>query len=52
MVWSMSAYKTFLQKISDGADSSKLEVYMIDINENEDLANEFQIKRVLHFIYT
>ena len=41
--------KPLLQKISDGADSSKLEVYMIDIDENEDLANEFQIKSVPTF---
>lgn len=41
--------KPLLQKISDGSDSSKLEVYMIDIDENEDLATEFKIKSVPTF---
>tara|TARA_B100002019_G_C21266409_1_gene599675 strand:- start:1711 stop:2022 length:312 start_codon:yes stop_codon:yes gene_type:complete len=41
--------KPLLQKISDGADSAKLEVYMIDIDENEELASEFKIKSVPTF---
>tara|TARA_B110000046_G_scaffold131866_1_gene138381 strand:- start:373 stop:684 length:312 start_codon:yes stop_codon:yes gene_type:complete len=41
--------KPLLQKISEGSDSSKLEVYMIDIDENEDLATEFKIKSVPTF---
>lgn len=41
--------KPLLQKISDGADSSKLEVYMIDIDENEELASEFKIRSVPTF---
>lgn len=41
--------KPLLQKISDGVDSSKLEVYMIDIDENEELASEFKIRSVPTF---
>lgn len=41
--------KPLLQKISDGVDSVKLEVYMIDIDENEDLASEFKIRSVPTF---
>ena len=41
--------KPLLQKISDGSDSEKLEVYMIDIDENEDLASEFKIRSVPTF---
>lgn len=41
--------KPLLQKISEGSDSSKLEVYMIDIDENEDLATEFKIRSVPTF---
>ena len=41
--------KPILQKISDGADPSKLEVYMIDIDENEELAEEFKIRSVPTF---
>ena len=41
--------KPLLQKISDGADSSKLKVYMIDIDENDEIAKEFQIKSVPTF---
>lgn len=41
--------KPLLQKISEGSDSSKLEVYMIDIDENEDFATEFKIRSVPTF---
>ena len=41
--------KPLLVKISDGADSEKLEVYMIDIDENEKLASEFKIRSVPTF---
>lgn len=41
--------KPILQKISDGAEASKLEVYMIDIDENEELAEEFKIRSVPTF---
>ena len=38
--------KPLLQKISDGSDSSVLKVYMIDIDENDEIAKEFQIRSV------
>jgi thioredoxin 1 len=41
--------KPILQKLSEGADSTKLEIYMVDIDENDDLANEFNIKSVPTF---
>tara|TARA_Y100000389_G_scaffold202558_1_gene248186 strand:+ start:1318 stop:1629 length:312 start_codon:yes stop_codon:yes gene_type:complete len=41
--------KPLLQKISEGSDSAKLEIYMIDIDENEDLASEFKIRSVPTF---
>ena len=36
--------KPLLQKISDGADPSKLKVFMIDIDENDELAKEFNVR--------
>ena len=41
--------KPLLKKISDGADASKLKVYMIDIDENDEIAKEFQIRSVPTF---
>lgn len=41
--------KPLLQKVSDGADSSKLKVYMIDIDENDEIAKEFKIRSVPTF---
>ncbi len=41
--------KPLLQKISEGSDSSKLKVFMIDIDENEDLASKFNIRSVPTF---
>ena len=41
--------KPLLQKISEGSDSSKLKVFMIDIDENEDLASNFNIISVPTF---
>ena len=41
--------KSLLQKISEGSDSSKLKVLMIDIDENEDLASNFNIRSVPTF---
>ena len=41
--------KPLLQKLSEGADSTKLEIYMVDIDKNDDLANEFNIKSVPTF---
>ena len=41
--------KPLLEKISEGADPEKLEVYMIDIDENDNLASEFKIRSVPTF---
>ena len=41
--------KPLLQKISDGSDTSVLKVYMIDIDDNDDIAKEFQIRSVPTF---
>ena len=41
--------KPLIQKISDGADSSVLKVYIIDIDKNEELAKEFKIRSVPTF---
>ncbi len=41
--------KPLLEKISGGADPNKLEVYMIDIDENDNLASEFKIRSVPTF---
>ncbi len=41
--------KPLLQKISEGSDSSVLKVYMIDIDENDEIAKEFQIRSVPTF---
>ena len=41
--------KPLLQKISEGSDTSVLKVYMIDIDENDEIAKEFQIRSVPTF---
>ena len=41
--------KPLIEKISDGADETKLEVYMIDIDENEELSEELKIRSVPTF---
>ena len=41
--------KPLLQKVSDGADASKLKVFMIDIDENDEIAQKFNIKSVPTF---
>ena len=41
--------KPLLQKISDGAKASKLKVYMIDIDENDEIVKQFQIRSVPTF---
>ena len=41
--------KPLLQKISEGSDASVLKVYMIDIDENDEIAKEFQIRSVPTF---
>ena len=41
--------KPLLEKISEGADPSKLKVFMIDIDDNDNLATEFKIRSVPTF---
>ena len=41
--------KPLIQKLSEGVDSSKLEIYIIDIDENDKLAEEFKIRSVPTF---
>tara|TARA_B110000495_G_C22997806_1_gene588479 strand:+ start:331 stop:642 length:312 start_codon:yes stop_codon:yes gene_type:complete len=41
--------KPLLEKLSEGSDPSKLEFYMIDIDENDKIASEFNIKSVPSF---
>ena len=41
--------KPLLEKISEGVDKSKLKIYMIDIDENDKIAEEFNIKSVPTF---
>jgi len=41
--------KPLLEKISEGADPDKLEVYMVDIDDNDNLATEFKIRSVPTF---
>ena len=41
--------KPLLQKLSEEVDSTKLEIYMVDIDENDDLATEFNIRSVPTF---
>jgi len=41
--------KPLLEKISEGVDPSKLEIYMIDIDENDNIASEFKIRSVPTF---
>jgi len=41
--------KPLLEKISEGADPTKFEVYLVDIDENDNLASEFKIRSVPTF---
>ena len=41
--------KPLIEKISDGADPAKLEVYLIDIDDNDELASQFKIRSVPTF---
>ena len=41
--------KPMLEKISEGSDTSKLEIYMIDIDDNDKIASEFKIRSVPSF---
>lgn len=41
--------KPMLQKLSDGLDDDKAEVYMVDIDENDELAGDLKVKSVPTF---
>jgi len=41
--------KPLLEQIGQGADPTKLEVYLIDIDENDKIASEFKIRSVPSF---
>ena len=41
--------KPMIQKLSDGMDDSKVEVCMVDIDENDELSDELQIESVPTF---
>ena len=41
--------KPLIEKISEGVDSKKLEIYMIDIDDNDELSSEFNIRSVPTF---
>jgi thioredoxin 1 len=41
--------KPMIQKLSDGLDITKLEVCLVDIDENDELAGELQVKSVPTF---
>ena len=43
--------KPMIEKLSEGLDNSKVEVYMVDIDENDDLALELKVKSVPTFYY-
>lgn len=42
--------KPIIEKISNGSDDSKLEVCMIDIDDNDKICSTFNIKSVPNFI--
>jgi len=41
--------KPLLEKISEGSDPTKLKIFMIDIDDNDKLAKEFNIRSVPSF---
>ena len=41
--------KPLIQKMSEGLDNNKVEIYMIDIDENDELALELKVKSVPTF---
>jgi len=41
--------KPLLENISEGADHTKLEIYLVDIDENDKLSSKFKIKSVPSF---
>ena len=41
--------KPLIQKISEGSDPDKLEVFLVDIDDNDELATQFKIRSVPTF---
>ena len=41
--------KPMIQKLSDGLDKDKVEIYMVDIDENDELALKLKVKSVPTF---
>ena len=41
--------KPLIEKLSEGSDPSKLEIYLIDIDENDNIASELKIRSVPTF---
>ena len=41
--------KPMIQALSDGLDESKIEIYMVDIDENDTLAEELKVRSVPTF---
>ena len=39
-----------IQKLSEGLDESKIIFYMVDIDQNDELSNKFNIKSVPTFL--
>ena len=42
--------KPLLEKLSEGLDSSKIEIYMIDIDDNEEIVDHYKIRSVPKFM--
>ena len=42
--------KPLIEKLSEGLDKSMIEIYMINIDENEELSNQYNIKSVPTFL--
>ena len=41
--------KPMIEKLSDGLDAEKVEVYMVDIDDNDELAGDLKVKSVPTF---
>lgn len=42
--------KPLIEKLNEGLDDSAIEFYMIDIDENDELSNQYNIKSVPTFL--
>ena len=41
--------KPLIEKISEGADSNKLEIYKVDLDQNDELVSELKVRSVPTF---